>query len=271
MDRRCIGVDVRVAFAHSQQPPPSAPESKGDPPKSEGGRPQPKTQPDDRGTEKAPAIVKVLPAPKSEAEAAQDAKEKEEKAATDRWLVGLTGVLAVVGFLQLLVFGGQAFLFYRQLKTMRDTVNQGKITADAAQASAETTKMQMRAWVFIGPKLATINSGAPGKVSFQMIIGAYGETPGRVTEYCVQTSPDCPTGEPHYDEAFITRAEFPMGQDDQFPIQSVFTVGVHTFVFGYVKYVDAFKAPHCSRFCGKVNGSEPKYVVAGGPRWNEFD
>jgi hypothetical protein len=70
----------------SQQPQPQAQQAQNQPTS------------DQRGTEQAPFIVKA--APKSEAEAAADAKEREEKSRLDRQLVKYTLYLAIIALLQ---------------------------------------------------------------------------------------------------------------------------------------------------------------------------
>jgi hypothetical protein len=55
-----------------------------------------------------PLIVKVAPAAKNETQAAQEANDREEKSANDRYLVIGTFILGAVGLLQLFVFGYQA-------------------------------------------------------------------------------------------------------------------------------------------------------------------
>ena len=70
---------------------------------------------DQRGTEKAPLVVKVLPTPKTDVEASQEAKERDQKASTDWWLI-------IIGLGQLVVFIGQLFVFGYQAKKLRETV-----------------------------------------------------------------------------------------------------------------------------------------------------
>ena len=67
----------------SQNPPPSSGKL-GSQDKSKSSKQEQQTQPDQRGTEQSPIIVKMAPSPKTEEEAAQAKQEKEEKAATDR-------------------------------------------------------------------------------------------------------------------------------------------------------------------------------------------
>ena len=77
------------------------------PPREEPKSTQRPTASDQRGTEQFPAIVKVIPSPKTTEEAEADRKDREDKNRSDWWLVRLTGALAIIGALQLAVFGWQ--------------------------------------------------------------------------------------------------------------------------------------------------------------------
>ncbi len=81
---------------------------------------------DKRGTQESPVFVKVLPTPKTQEETEQESKDREQKTSNDRNLVYLTGVLAGVGFLQLVVFGYQAY-------KLRQTVESAGEQADAME------------------------------------------------------------------------------------------------------------------------------------------
>ena len=72
---------------------------------------------DQRGTESMPLVVRIKPAPKTDEEAAQDKKDREEKTTNDRNLIDLTAILALVGALQLLVFGYQALKLRETVKS----------------------------------------------------------------------------------------------------------------------------------------------------------
>lgn len=84
------------------------------------------TTTEQRGTQGSPVVVKVLPTAKTPEEAEQERKDREDKSANDRNLVYLTGVLAAVGFLQLIVFGYQAY-------KLRETVKSAGEQAEAME------------------------------------------------------------------------------------------------------------------------------------------
>jgi len=77
------------------------------PPREENKTTQQSAAPDQRGTEQSPAIIKLIPTPKTAEETEADRKEKEDKNKSDVSMIRLTGALALIGFLQLLVFGWQ--------------------------------------------------------------------------------------------------------------------------------------------------------------------
>jgi hypothetical protein len=88
------------------------------------------TASDQRGTDQSPLIVKTLPATKTQAETEQDVTDRKEKTANDRHIVELTGVLAVIAFLQLLVYTYQA-------KKLRETVESAIEQSEAMERSIE--------------------------------------------------------------------------------------------------------------------------------------
>jgi hypothetical protein len=96
------------------------------PPREETKTSQQRAAADQRGTEQSPAVVKIIPTPKTAEEAEADRKEKEQKDTNDTRLVWFTGLLAGIGFLQMLVFGWQGI--------------QLKLTVDAARAATKLAR-----------------------------------------------------------------------------------------------------------------------------------
>jgi hypothetical protein len=90
-----------------------------------------------RGTKDSPLFIKQIPNPKTEEESAQDAKEREEKMTNDRKLVQFTGILALVGFLQLVVFGLQSYYLRR---TVRAAIDQSDAMERAIQQASRSAK-----------------------------------------------------------------------------------------------------------------------------------
>jgi hypothetical protein len=61
-----------------------------------------------RGTDSSPVAVKVLPTPKTKEETAQEQQTRQDQSDANWWMVKLTGVIGMIGLLQLWVFGRQA-------------------------------------------------------------------------------------------------------------------------------------------------------------------
>lgn len=110
-----IFIFAATVFAQSQQP------------QSKSRGPQQSSKADQRGTEKAPLIVKLAPSPNADAEAVAQATERKEKLDLDRQLVHytdnlgiVTAILAAIGVLQLFVFGIQAWQLKRTVDSSED-------------------------------------------------------------------------------------------------------------------------------------------------------
>jgi hypothetical protein len=112
---------------------------------------------DQRGTQESPLVVKVLPAIKTPEEAAREKKDREDKTENDGNLVKLTGVLAFVGFCQLLVYGYQA-------KKLRETVESAGEQSEAMERHIAEAARSASAMEAIG---TTIEEGN------RMIMRAY--------------------------------------------------------------------------------------------------
>ncbi|MGD1106616.1 MAG: hypothetical protein ABR865_06185 [Terracidiphilus sp.] len=199
------------------QGPSPAPRIVGDVPQQNSRASNQATSGDERGTEQSPFVVKFLPAEKTKQESEEDAQDRQEKASSDWWIVRLTGVLALVAFLQLLVFGYQA-------KKLRETVESAKeqssamerhiseaarsanamegvaksleVTAEASQQAAVASqqsiaslRQQMRAWLTI-----IVGGGIPQerdknlKFDARPIILNTGLTPARNVRYQIKAA-----------------------------------------------------------------------------------
>jgi len=108
----------------------------------EATHPQQNTANNHRGSDQSPLIVKILPTIKNNVEAENETKEKEEKATNDKRIIQITGILAVIGFLQLIVFGLQA-------RRLRQTVEVTKEAANATTNSVANISKIERAYVFV--------------------------------------------------------------------------------------------------------------------------
>ncbi len=98
----------------------------------------------ERAAAPAPIIVQVLPAKKTQHEAAEEKAERQDQSDANWWLVRLTAVLACIGVLQTVVFGWQA----RRLKQTIDKMDEiatgqtGDMQASIGQATRAAAAME---------------------------------------------------------------------------------------------------------------------------------
>lgn len=98
---------------------------------------------DQRGTEQSPLIIKVIPTPNTDEKAEPDGKAHEEKATTERWLIGLTGLLVL--------FTAILALYTAKLWSATDKLVKG---------AQDTARRQLRAYVFVDrAEITSIDSG----------------------------------------------------------------------------------------------------------------
>lgn len=98
------------------------------------------TKPDERGTEQVPLIIKVLPPLNEEEKSVATKQERQDKSESDWWLVKLTGILAIIGFIQIVVFGLQAFRLRQTVDEMKIATQATEKAASAAEKSAEIAR-----------------------------------------------------------------------------------------------------------------------------------
>jgi hypothetical protein len=215
----------------SQQPSPS-PAKPNQPPQHQTGSSQQQTSRNQNITVKSPIEIKLLNTGKTPEETKQEAEDRKEKSSSDWWMVGLTGVLGFLAFLQLLAFIVQARVASRTVNTM-----------------ADTAQKELRAYVFI--ESASIGNTAIGqnpKPGFT--IKNFGKTPayevsillgygfgdsfeklGKLSMDHEQRGTLGPTAYIHYYN-FCPRT---LTSDDISALQS----GTHfLFVYGEIRYVD---------------------------------
>jgi hypothetical protein len=146
------GCMVTAALAQSNRPAPSLPKTESQQPPSHAGTAQQPPSSDERGTEQSPLIVKAIPAPKTEAEAAEEKAERDDVSAANWWMVRFTGIIGLIGLLQLFVFGWQGWHLRSTVRTMRtiaaqqreDTQASIEATRRAADAAAESAQAAIR-------------------------------------------------------------------------------------------------------------------------------
>jgi hypothetical protein len=94
-------------------------------------------EPDQRGTQESPLIVKIFPTQQTEAETRQAEEERENKSTPDWWMVRFTAILGFIGFLQLLAFGWQGWQLRRGVSVAAQAANEARDAIKATQASAD--------------------------------------------------------------------------------------------------------------------------------------
>lgn len=129
------------------------------------------TEGEQRGSDKSPLTVKVLPAPDAEAKATKEEGHRQEKASDDKWIMGSTVWLAFVTTILAGVTAGLWIATYRLASDARDAAKRqaremkislaiSKRSANAAKKSSEaaertvntmkdTAERQLRAYVAV--------------------------------------------------------------------------------------------------------------------------
>jgi hypothetical protein len=129
-----------TTLAKSNDPTPG-PSEIGNPEPSKPGEPATPAHKNQDRTAIPPLIVKETPAPKAQKESAENTKEADNKTSTDWWMVWLTGILAFVAFLQLIVFG----LHGRRLRQTIDKIKELGKRLRGARDSCEPTTLNIEA------------------------------------------------------------------------------------------------------------------------------
>ncbi len=124
-----------LLFAPLQNPTPT-PRKTGQPQQNQSRATQSPPAADQRGTEQSPLVVKTIPAPKTQSESEQEAKEHRAELATNWWLMIFTGLLAAIAFMQLIVFGYQAKQLKRTVESAGEQSNAMERHIDEASRSA---------------------------------------------------------------------------------------------------------------------------------------
>ena len=138
-------------LARSNNPAPSPSEiRKPEQPKS--AETEKPTETDQNRTQNPSLSIKNTPTQKAQKEPSENANGAKDKAYSDWWMVWLTGILALIGFLQLIVFGLQA-------RRLRQTIVAMK---ELGKEQREIGEAQVRAYVnissvnmdFFGPEIS---------------------------------------------------------------------------------------------------------------------
>lgn len=240
-------------------------------PNTKTAEPQKAAEPEQRGSDKNPITVKVLPTPDAETKAAQEEKQRHEKAVEDKRLADATVWLAIVTT-ALAIFTALLWLAtYRLAKDARNTANRqaretqdslriAKQSADAALKTAQNMEAAERAYIKMSHTEHGLYQDQPNMFALHLRVRNFGQTPATVTDLVLAkhllienqrlpASPDYSQraeGEPpNYflvrDDEFFTPIYFPIAEQEL----SAINTGTHIlYVIGYVDYVDKFGHRH---------------------------
>jgi hypothetical protein len=91
---------------------------------------------DSRGTDASPLVVRVQPAPMTEAEAAVEQRQRDQQASDRNWTQGLAIVTAILGLLQLAAISFQVYIARRQNQIIerQNSIMKGQRSAADAQS-----------------------------------------------------------------------------------------------------------------------------------------
>jgi hypothetical protein len=259
-----------VAYAPSASQPlnPDAGEHSA-PKQSESPTKQDKAIRDQRGTEAAPLIVKILNAPSStpqpDAAETQRLKKPSPDWESPEWAtVYATLILAAIG-------AGQLWMFLRQLRYMRDGMNDAKSAAEAAKESADSLIAGNRAFVFVNRWMFGSLPGSDLKYWVGPEWGNSGNTPPRNLRTHVRCEfKDSALSDDfnfHYhvteEEVFtaflgphanIQGARLPLDGISASECLAIKGGTKFLYLMGWVKYFDIFheSKEHITRFCVRV-------------------
>lgn len=249
---------------------------------------------DQRGSEHYPIFVKNIPTPKTDAEAEQERKDREQKSANDWHLVWFNGILAAVALLQLLVYSYQAYKLRqtvdageKQSEAMERHITEAGRSATAMEGIAEViqrgNKAITRAYltVLIGQASFQERRG-PGqndlKFEARPVLQNTGNTPAkkiviRIKAAILPISEDVEMPTPEeaaarkgstigaHQSATMTGTVGEFVPYDEVPlIKEGFPKALH--VWGLVTYEDVFGDPHTTRF-GQVLWWQPDNSIFG--------
>jgi hypothetical protein len=247
---------------------------------------QPKT--DNRGTDEAPLVVKVIEAPKTEAQATLEQQERDDKSASDWWLVKLTGALVVVTGL-LAIF--TALLYAATAKLAKDAKETGTEQSDRMERSiTETTRLaaaaeeanrhtlensqrQLRAYVGFEKTWFILHRATeyPRKFRIKLDVQNFGQSPAFLTtskfkillrereSSQVTDFEDLPSTSTHNISVFPRGYQniwFTGFIENRTVLDKIFAGNVTIQIRGILGYVDVFNSNHFTHFNVSVGGED---------------
>jgi hypothetical protein len=247
----------------------------------------------ERGTEKAPVVVRVLPAEKTNTEL----EAENENQQSGRQLVKLTGELAsyakllfVATGLLALAAAGLAVTGFVQVRDFRRAI----IAAERSAGIAEKALTELER-PFIGIEIVSTGlSVSDPKTDPHVMLdddlrfrfANYGRTPATITEMFDEFHVCGPSEMPAFINVGGKGIEFPFGvvvganrksppstlsQSDGLDrnVWVKFTVGEgELFLIGFVRFRDIFDRRHITGFCLRFNKRDGRFLFDGDERYN---
>lgn len=248
-----------VGFA-LQPPTPRARESKGPPPHQQAKATQRQTE-NVRGSQESPAVVKLLPIPKTPEETAQEQADREREATANWWLVRLTGMIALFT-LGLVVVGALQWLTYR------DTLATNKVI-ERAYVSMSHYPVGLDFIAAAQDIRATIKLTNSGHTPADVI--GYNFTMAYVPLIPNPARPPVPTTDPFLfimpNDYINVWANIPSSMEAWHQIQ---TGAIPAFLIGWVVYKDRFGKRHRSGYGRRFVLPPPGLTPAQQTAWNNL-
>jgi hypothetical protein len=129
------------------QPPPPIPAVKRDQPKQPAANIQKQSSTNERGSDKSPIVVEVLPTAEAQQKTADNEANGLDKSSADWWMVRLTGAIVFLGCIQTVVFWVQARRLKQTIDKMEEISRQqtSDVQASITQATRAATAMERTA------------------------------------------------------------------------------------------------------------------------------
>lgn len=254
------------------------------------GQPVPQTNPtqnqpanDQRGTEQAPVVVKVVPTPKTNKETSDEEKQRQDQSYANWWMVKLTGLLSIIGLVTAGVVGWQAW------ETRRAA------TASLESAKTASTNLYVSLRARMGLHAIQVRNFAPDQetcllFSFQN----FGGKGALLEDYCILPTVQPLPSKPDYDAAGWRELGAPVEAGARhtifFRINPPITGEQWTVItneqgvtrlriYGALRYSAGFGTRKIVGFCREFdpqmtrleNKGKPVFSTAGGKAYNHAD